>query len=820
MSYEDFADKLSPEHYRMLAVESAISDEMICARDYHTEQVKARLAELGFGRRQHMTPSLVIPLYKPNGQHGLYQIRPDTPRIGPNGKPLKYEFPCRAHVCLDVPPLPWVFDALKNPAVPLLFTEGTKKADAAASQGLACVAAIGVWNWRGTNKHGGKMTLPDLDDIAWNGRDVFLVYDSDVMVKEPVHTALARLAGVLQNRDAHVQYIYLPSGPHGEKVGLDDWFAHGHTKEALFTLAQPTLQPTNGHSARGGDNDTDQAEALAQQLQAQYAYNATMGDWMEYGTEVLGVWSRLDQDLMYGVVARALKVLLGKGQSMAKIRAVEVLMRHHCLQPFDHAPVSLLPMANGVFDLDTRQLLDHDPHDGFTWALPYAYDPNAACPGTQAWLREAMQGDDQLVEVLRAYLRAIVLGRAERQVFLEVYGPGGSGKGTYTRLAQALVGPQNTKATTFNRLATSRFETTAFYDKRLALITEAEAYARGIELLKALTGGDAIPYERKGHDAQADFVFGGMVIISGNQRFSSLDNTSGLGRRRLTVSFGYQPRTRRQLLEFQGTQPIGDLADELPGVLNWVLDMDEKRMRRLLSPYGRGEKRLAQERLHSLVETNTIAAWAEECVVYDPAAATRVGKFIKPDRYNDAEVSAGEDQHLYPNYRRYCVQSGREKPKAQNTFSRDLMDLATVQLGYSGVGKETDPHTEVACMRGIRLRRPADTGMPRFVTGAGGDAEPTCFRQEIVVSWGCHRIKREVWSPYPEAWEPADGARVTCVNEDVCEWVNGQWELIEDPWERPPEGETDYRDEDHAYVWRKGRWELVWSSDQHAVQAS
>ena len=68
----------------------------------------------------------------------------------------------------------------------------------------------GVWNWRGTNELGGKTALPDWESIALNDREVFLVFDSDVMTKSGVHLALSRLKAFLESRHARVKVVYLP----------------------------------------------------------------------------------------------------------------------------------------------------------------------------------------------------------------------------------------------------------------------------------------------------------------------------------------------------------------------------------------------------------------------------------------------------------------------------------------------------------------------------------------------------------------------------------------------------------------------------------
>src|SRR5690606_12888038 len=97
-----------------------------------------------------------------------------------------------SRLCIDVPPP--IRHQLGDPSIPLWVTEGARKADAAVSAGLACIALLGVWGWRGKNAHGGKTALPCWDSIALNGRDIFVAFDSDVMVKESVQRALDRLA--------------------------------------------------------------------------------------------------------------------------------------------------------------------------------------------------------------------------------------------------------------------------------------------------------------------------------------------------------------------------------------------------------------------------------------------------------------------------------------------------------------------------------------------------------------------------------------------------------------------------------------------------
>ncbi len=231
--------QLSTEHEAMLLKESGITRQLAEERGYRTVTTKAELGRLGFGRSQQNVPALLIPIYDPTGEIVLYQSRPDTPRIK-KGKPVKYETPGGERMALDVHPA--MKEKLRDPSLPLLVTEGIKKGDALASRGLVAISLVGVWNWRGTNEHGGKTVLAAWEYVALEGRKVYVVYDSDVMENRQVYSALCRQKGFLESRKANVALIYLPPGEGGTKQGVDDYLAAGHSDEDLLSHATTELR--------------------------------------------------------------------------------------------------------------------------------------------------------------------------------------------------------------------------------------------------------------------------------------------------------------------------------------------------------------------------------------------------------------------------------------------------------------------------------------------------------------------------------------------------------------------------------------------------
>jgi Protein of unknown function (DUF3631)/Domain of unknown function (DUF3854) len=226
-----------PQHAALLKA-SAIGPEVSRARGYVSVDTGTRLEPAGFAKSQRRnTPGLLIPLHGTDGTVRLHQYRPDSPRVDAAGRARKYETPFRAVLCLDVPP--GALPAIADPGEPLWITEGARKADAAVTAGLCCIALLGVEGWQSKG-----VALPDWKDVRLKGRAVLVAFDSDVMTKAAVRGALGRLTAWLGYRGANVRHVILPDGPDGAKVGLDDYLAAGHDVAGLRGLARdPAERP-------------------------------------------------------------------------------------------------------------------------------------------------------------------------------------------------------------------------------------------------------------------------------------------------------------------------------------------------------------------------------------------------------------------------------------------------------------------------------------------------------------------------------------------------------------------------------------------------
>lgn len=169
-----------------------------------------------------------IPIWSVHRQIEWWQTRVDpSHRLTKHGKPSRrdrYRNQRGAFPVVDVSPWgrSWVFDE----SYPLFVAESPRKADAAVSRGMACVALQGC----------GMLCL---DEEIWNylvvkNRGVVLCFDSDVATNPQVLAAETKLAKLLTRLGATVSVVRLP----GYKTGLDDWLARGHDDEELLSLSR------------------------------------------------------------------------------------------------------------------------------------------------------------------------------------------------------------------------------------------------------------------------------------------------------------------------------------------------------------------------------------------------------------------------------------------------------------------------------------------------------------------------------------------------------------------------------------------------------
>jgi phage/plasmid-associated DNA primase len=376
-----------------------------------------------------------------------------------------------------------------------------------------------------------------------------------------------------------------------------------------------------------------------------------------------GLWEKKTKIEMYGSIRDNLKDLAASGwlpRGFNHNLMEDMYKQLQALVPFDdwYDETDYLLFTNGLLDVGARELLPFQRELHVTQQMPYEYDPSATCEEIIKWLKHTQHNSWNRTQVLRAWLRATLLGNYEIQKFLEIVGPGKSGKSTYANLAVALVGRSNTYSTDFENMEKNRFEAAAYMGKKLLLFQDADRWGGSVSRLKAITGNDWIRSERKYQGEALDpFQYHGMVIITANEAIQSTDYTSGLARRRLTIPFdrpfmGGQAE-QKELIKFDNKgNPEGEFASLLPGLVNWLLDMPEADMRSYLMETAQHVDFFQKYEKEQSLRSNPLLDWMSQHLVYDPGMFSYVGTC--KNAMGSSNFYQEWERWLYPSYAEFC----------------------------------------------------------------------------------------------------------------------------------------------------------------------
>ena len=452
--------KLTQRHLTDLRA-SGLSDQQIARCGFHSLQAPARIqAALRWHRyKGELGDCLAFLFVDAEGKAtGYIRLKPDRPRKSKDGKPIKYESPKGAGNRAFFPP--GTLAALKDSSIPLVLTEGEKKAAKADQEGFSCIGLVGVYGWqkkRPADKDGKPVgereLIDDLSAIPWKGRPVYLCFDSDAATNPNVRNAEWHLAEVLARRGASVKVIRMPqgeAGPDGKpaKVGLDD-FLVAHGSDAFCELIAAAVDPTPPERKLQPIEVVDDPSRLAQLFRnsrCKHADGLTLRFRQEqWWRRWIGNHYRLIPDaelraeLCEFVRAEFLGVHLeelsrweelpeserGKSPLVHKITTglianVEMALASMTVMAGDVALPTwwdgktwncrkVIALSNGLLDLDalfgekSDALLAHSPRWFSPTCLPYLFDPDADCPRWLAFLKRNLEDDRERIDLLQEW---------------------------------------------------------------------------------------------------------------------------------------------------------------------------------------------------------------------------------------------------------------------------------------------------------------------------------------------------------------------------------------------------------------------------------
>jgi putative DNA primase/helicase len=593
---------------------------------------------------------------------------------------------------------------LAHPEIPVIITEGEKKAYCGLSAGYVVISLPGIdCGYTSSSEHDDGSVrqlalIPDLQALAQGERTIYIAFDRDsnpqtVKRVQKARQKLARLFGELGCKTLSVKW--------DEKCkGLDD-FVFGAGQEAL----DEAIESAQDISVKIEEKDGKKKESIPSALEMSkkvfcdlldntIRFDASVKQYWRYCGK--GKWVQCSDEYIFGIVQEYLEEAVSTFYPSYVRNVIEFARKDFLHEEWTEASNLLyIPFTNGVLELKTGELLPHSPDYGFTWQLPRPYSAIAASwEKIDRFLDELTNKNQQLKDIAIAFCNAVLTGRSDLQKFLYLFGSGGNGKGVLANLLEMLVGKENTHSTTIKDLNENRFEAANLKGKRLIRMNDEDKRVGGLSVFKSATGGDPIRYERKGKDAN-NFVFTGMVVVAANTPTFVGDSNYAIKRRKVDFPCLFRPSKRRDLTpEFEA---------DLTAFTTYLLSIPDEWVTATINGADNVEA-VKQLNWEMTVREDSIAAYFSDKLIIDPQGSIACGA-------------------LYSLYKSYCEDSGL-KAKSINNFTPSLIELCNDSLDHS----ITRQHTKTGkVINGLRRRE--EWEFEAMVTGVtAGDDLVTTFK--------------------------------------------------------------------------------------------
>ena len=303
-------------------------------------------------------------------------------------------------------------------------------------------------------------------------------------------------------------------------------------------------------------------------------------------------------------------------------------------------------VRNGLIQLSTGILNPHTPDFVSLVQSPVVYDPDAVAPlweeCLEGWMRGSESGEKKLMlQQFSGYLLTSSMVYAKA---LFLVGDGGNGKSTFADTISMVIGEQGTSRIDLEDLY-GTFGMKGLIGKRLNVIEEVGGNYYQAHKLKKLISGESLTINMKFKD-QFKFTPEAKFIFAVNMMPRVDDSSTATERRICVVQFNNNFRQNPNVgLRFAD----GLLAEELPGILNWMLTGYRSLMKA-------GSFEMTHEQHQTLAEyreeNSSVDGFIGECLTFNPEALETT-------------------QKLYGEYKDYCVKDGR-KYKSMIAFTKEM----------------------------------------------------------------------------------------------------------------------------------------------------
>jgi P4 family phage/plasmid primase-like protien len=610
---------------------SGLTDETILATGIYTEhdadRIKVILNWKASRRQWPHGAALVFPFRDASGNPMagykrlklMYPRQSKASKLKP-AKIIKYESPMgnRNHAYFP----PGFADLIQDLSSHIFITEGEKKTLKLWQETKRLVIGlVGVWGFSLRRERdaagkaiGDRKLLPELEQIVWQGRIVYIVFDSDAWHNPDVRLAEVALVEELTKRGAIVRVVRLPDGTPGpdglpKKQGIDDYLVVNPVDEFLKLLdAADQVKPLGcGEVACEAADDPDRLAKLWLDVEGSNAAGERTirrhrEAWQRHdGTvyrevaddEIRASVHRLVKQEFDGIAIEIAANWEGEGKPPEAIKVgrglitnvLEAIQSRVIVSGDVELPIwldagigrskNVLAMDNGLIDLtaflDDRCeiMLPHSANWFSITKFPYIIDPQASCPKWMAFLDRNLEGDAQRISIVQEWFGLNIVHDTTFHKFFVMEGDGANGKSVICAVLEAMLGKDNCAFVPLEIFA-QRFQLTPTVGKLANIVPECGEIDRVAEgILKSFVSGDSMTFDRKNKTPLQCTATARLTLAFNNRpRFS--DRTTGLWRRMILMPMRVTIPPEERVKGMDKPE-WWKAQDELPGVFCWSL---------------------------------------------------------------------------------------------------------------------------------------------------------------------------------------------------------------------------------------------------------
>lgn len=385
-------------------------------------------------------------------------------------------------------------------------------------------------------------------------------------------------------------------------------------------------------------------EQLVEWRNLLYVYDDSKGVWTTEGRAV--VEKRLEKELSPAADSLFIDKVVEKLKRRNRKSRCDVQQIEDQKDPYE------LVVRNGVLDLRTGDLYNHDATYYAHTSVDIEYDPEAECPAIDEFLSDIVHEED--VPTLYRTVSQTLIDEYVTEKAVLLNGSGDNGKSVFLDLLGDFLGSDNVSSESLYNLTkktgAGRWSEAQLHGKLANISAETEmGTEQHASVFKGLTGRDETQDGEHKHEDRFSFENSANLIFAANSVPEMPADEKAIWRRWVYVNFPFtfgtgpdadkDPEPRRELMNRMTTD------QELSGLLNRCVE-EIQRYCETDEEFFAGREEWTETRKRMRAASNPLEVFADECLQFVDDADESDGMMLAKSEVREAYETYAEVEDL------------------------------------------------------------------------------------------------------------------------------------------------------------------------------